>query len=451
MTRGFDVVYFFEHAARELDVACAVTHLLRQRGLRATVVQWPHGFHRVASLPAPKVVVLPFCYTQASFSTCLLEWRTATYFNAAWEQLFYAGNEKAKSPRGAFATRHVIHHAWGDFTADILRRHGVPSDRIFVNGHPAYQLYELPYASYFPDRAAIAERFGLSADKRWVFFPENYNWAFYTPETLRRFIMAGQRADDVEAMRVFCEESLREVLAWCVQLADRQDVELIIRPRPATPASEFRSYVERVIGRVPERMRILQDGTVREWIRAADVVVSSHSTSLIEASIAGKPAYMLAPRSMPQILAVDWHAKAPKIRSQSELVRAAFDADAADSLPLVEWARSRVMAHGDAIRNLANHLATMVRGDVPLPGPVSRADAVEVRKVGPFSIPRALLYELRRFRHRGHRRRPSAVVEPEYVPDLAGEREVEARIARWADILAGTQEEREAVGVQARQ
>jgi surface carbohydrate biosynthesis protein len=443
-----DVVYLFEHAARELDVACAVTHLLRQRGLRATIVQWPHGFHRVASLPTPKVVVLPFCYTAASFANCLLEWRTATYFNAAWEQLFYSGNEKAKSPRGTFATRHVVHHAWGDYTAEMLQQRGVPPEHIFVNGHPAYQLYEPPYAEYFPDRAAIAERFGLSARKRWVFFPENYNWAFYTPATLERFIMAGQRAEDVEAMRVFCDESLRAVLAWCVQLADMENVELIVRPRPATPAPEFRSYVESVIGRVPPHMHILQDGTVREWIRAADVVVSSHSTSLIEAAIARKPAFMLAPRDMPTVLAVDWHAKAKKIRSAAELVRAAFDADAADSLALADWAKSRVMARGDAIRNLARHLTAMVEGDVAVPPRLSRADAVLSRSIGPFPVPRTLLYGVRRVRHREIRRRPSGNVEPEYVPDLAGELEAEARIARWAEILSPAGPKREPMGTQ---
>jgi surface carbohydrate biosynthesis protein len=437
----FDVVYFFEHAARELDVACAVTHLLRERGLRATIVQWPHGFHRVASLRQPKVVALPFCYTESSFATCLLEWRTAAYFNVAWEQLFYPGNEKAKRPRGAFATRHVVHHAWGDFNAAKLEGYGIPAQNIFVNGHPAYQLYELPYAAYFADRASIAERLGLSAEKRWVFFPENYNWAFYSAEMLRRFLAAGQRAADIEAMRAFCETSLHDVLGWCVDLVRNGDVELIVRPRPATPAAEFRAHAESVIGALPPGMHILQDGTVREWIRASDVVVSSHSTSLIEAAIAGKPAYMLAPQDMPAALAVEWHATVKKIHTAADLMRVVAQSDAADSSALTRWAKNRVMSHGDAIRNLADQIAAMAAGVIPLPPAVSRADATPLtgRARFAFAGSRSLLYEARRIVHRRNRRSPSPAIAAHYLPDIAGEREVEQRIARWREILSSGQ------------
>ncbi len=37
-----DVVYLYENVAREMDVACAVTALLRQRhGVSVRIVQWP--------------------------------------------------------------------------------------------------------------------------------------------------------------------------------------------------------------------------------------------------------------------------------------------------------------------------------------------------------------------------------------------------------------------------
>lgn len=432
MSGKLDVVYFFEHAARELDVACAVACLLREKGLRTEVVQWPHGFHRVAHLPTPRLVVLPFCYTERSFTQLLVEWRTSAFFNASWEQLFYRGNQEAKSPRGPFALRHVMHHAWSDFYAAWLRKQGVPAENIFVNGQPAYALYSPPYDAYFASRSDLSKRYALDSNKRWVFFPENYNWAFYAPETLQRFINAGQSANQVDEMKKFCDSSLRQTLEWCAELVRTGEVELILRPRPATPLPEFRQFVESVLGSVPIGMHLVQDGTVREWIRSSDVVISSHSTSLIEAAIAGKPQFMLAPNPMPASLRVDWHDHVKKIRTAAELMAACTGRQAKERGDLMEWASERLLAHGDPVAALAAHLARLARGAIPHPPAVSRRHATIA---GRIHLPRAVLFEARRMLRKSTRRRPSTFIEPEHIPDLAGEREVETRIARWREIL----------------
>ena len=429
-----DVVYFFEHAARELDVACAVACLLQERGIRTSVVQWPHGFHRVSAHGAPAVVALPFCYNERSFAGCLLDWRTSAYFNLSWEQLFYAGNEKAKSPTGAFALKHVIHHSWSDYYAAWLQERGVPSDNIFVNGHPAYALYREPYRAYFTTRDELAQQHGLDADKRWIFFPENYNWAFYSAETLQRFIDSGQSRAQIEEMKHFCDSSLRQTLEWCRQLAGNAGVEIIIRPRPATPLPQFRSFVEEVLGELPRNMHLIQAGTVREWVLASDVVISSHSTTLIEAAVAGKPHFMLAPEPMPAALAVDWHQKVRKIRTGAELVQVAMqpERDLAEN-PLRKWAEAKLLSRGDPIVGLAERLAMLARGEVAAPAPVSRRDAM--LPPGRFRLPAPILFEARRTLRKNLRRRPIERVAPEYLPDLAGEREVESRVAKWRDLL----------------
>lgn len=437
MGRSADVVLLFEHAARELDVVCAIASLLQRRGLRTEIVQWPHGYHRVAHIPTPAVVVLPFCYQERSFSTCLLDWREAAFFNLSWEQLFYSGNRKAKSPRGAFAVRHTVHHAWGEFYARWLMEQGVPRENIFINGHPAYALYQPPYSAYFASRADLAAGHGLDSGKRWVFFPENYNWAFYTESTLRRFIDAGQSEADVREMRGFCDRSLRETLTWCADAARSGDVELILRPRPATTLEEFRGFAERVLGPLPSGLHLIQDGTVREWILASDVVVSSHSTSLIEAALAGKPAFMLAPEAMPAALAVDWHRHVARIGSGAEFLRACLDGSGAGvSRRLATWAEERMMACEDPIQNVADHLARLATGRRTRPPVVSRRDAAPPGRLGKLGVPRAVLFEARRLLRRGQRRRPSSKVEPEHLADLASEATIASRIARWDRLLA---------------
>ncbi len=92
----------------------------------------------------PRVVVLPFCYTEHSFD-CLLEWRQSAFVNLSWEQFFYPGNVKFKTPAGEFAVKHVLHHAWSEDYAEFARRQAIPDERVFVNGQPAYKLYDEPY------------------------------------------------------------------------------------------------------------------------------------------------------------------------------------------------------------------------------------------------------------------------------------------------------------------
>ena len=100
-----------------------------------------------------------------------------------------------------------------------------------------------------------------------------------------------QRGFDRDTVLAYCEfarRSLETVAPWCVALARSGRGELIIRPRPATPLAEFSATLERVAGGLPDRhLHVIKDESVREWIFASQVVVSSYSTTLIEAAIAG--------------------------------------------------------------------------------------------------------------------------------------------------------------------
>ena len=87
IVREVDIVYLYEHAARELDVACAVAALLETNyGLSVEIVQWPVEFGRVAHTIRPKkIVVLPYCYVEEDFSTVLAYWRGVHNVNLTWE------------------------------------------------------------------------------------------------------------------------------------------------------------------------------------------------------------------------------------------------------------------------------------------------------------------------------------------------------------------------------
>ena len=430
--RRVDFCLLFERAASEIDVATALAYVLsRRHGLTMEVIQQYHARATIFGRIRPAVVVLPYAYHERYNNHYLLRWREATFFNLTWEQLFYPGVAAAKSPRGEFAVHHVIHNAWSHAYAELLRASGIPEAHIFLSGQPAYALYQEPYRRYFKPRSQIALEHGLDPARRWVFLPENYNWAFYDEAMLAELIRAGQPAAQVAAMREVVTASFEAAMQWCAALARRSDIELIIRPRPATPPELFRRRVEEVVGTLPPRMSITVGDTVREWILASDVVISSYSTSLIEAAVAGRPSFILEPVPWPASLHNEWHALLPHLRSEEEMIAAVVSAPEDGDSPLARWARAALMSKGDPIVRIADELARIRAGSVPIPEPPPWWSVTPKAR---FGIPPRLLYELRR-RFPTSLWPPFRRVDPMLVGDVAAAQEVPERVRRWGPIL----------------
>lgn len=427
--RKVDIVYLYEHAARELDVACAVAVLLeRKYGLSVELVQWPVGFGRIAHRLKPsKVVVLPFCYSESDFSPLTSYWRDVQYVNLAWEQLFYPGNEIAKTPRGDFAIRRVSHHVWSEQYAYTLQKAGVSRNSIFINGQPAYTLYEEPYRQYFRTRESLAKAYKLDLNKRWFFFPENYNWAFYDKARLEAFIRDGQTSKQVQEMKAYCEVSLEMVIEWFENLLrSGLNAEIILRPRPSITVPEFSRFVNRFSsGKLNGSIKIIQEGSVREWILASDLILSSHSTSLIEAAVAGKRSYILEPIPIPSTLYVPWHDLLPHLRSYDDFFEVCSMKGGFGSYDgrLSAWARSTLMGNGDSIGNLAEYLYE--RASVP---PTISSGNVSLNRE--IYLPLWLWVLYRNFRRFYFYWRTGAV-EPIYVKDMVPRTEIEERKRKW--------------------
>jgi len=362
--RRIPVLWLVEHIAREMDVTCAVKYLAKARhNLDITVRQIYLHANEVMAEFVPDVVVYPFFYyadgalAQEDYARC---WPDAIHFNLAWEELFYKAHEKVKAPSDEFARKKVIHHAWGDFFKTYLMASGVPEDHVFVNGQPAYQLYLPPYSRYYRQRDWLAREYKLDTSKRWVFFPENYRWAFFNDKKLDQMALKGPEVSETRAMRDFCHNSLVEVLRWCQEAARHKDLEIIFRPRPATMEQEIASLFAERIGTPAPNLHLIKGESVREWILASDKTISSYSTSLIEAAIAGKPIYMAEPFPIPQTLCCDWYQHVRRLRTAEEFDHACLSDDGgADGFALASWARGQMLSRGDPIARLADFVKAL--------------------------------------------------------------------------------------------
>jgi len=366
--KKINVLYLVEHVAREMDVACAVKAILEEKYQCSVAIRHIYyDLKKTLNDFQPDVIVFPFFYkdTDLAMDECLALYPGSTYLNLTWEELYYPTNVQLKVPKGEHALHDVFHHVWGDFFRDYLLSHGVTPDHIIVNGQPAYQLYFLPYCLYYKNRQQLAEEYGLDLKKHWVFIPENYRWGFIDDGKVERLVRDGASRDEIITIRDFCQRSVYLLMEWSMRFARENDIEVIFRPRPATQISEVEAMARKILKDneiMPVRFHILKNDSVREWILSSDIVISSYSTTLIEAAIVDKPIFMFEPLQIPASLKCSWYNNIPRIVSYEDFSQAIFgSAPDSGNDSLKKWALNMMLSHGDPIDRLASIIADLVK------------------------------------------------------------------------------------------
>jgi hypothetical protein len=204
------------------------------------------------------------------------------------------------------------------------------------------------------------------------------------------------------------------------------NVEIIVRPRPSTSNAKFLAFVKRILPEMPSKLHILRQETVREWILASDIVVSSHSTSLIEAAVAGRCACIVAPFPIPIQLHVDWHNLLPHITTLEEfqhVVTAPLD----NENELGRWASESMLSRGDPIRNLATYIVQLSNGKVKPLSCLPKEIIASWFKLVPPAWIWAIYRRLKLF----WRRPASGGIDPLYEKDYMTQRELRVQVQRW--------------------
>jgi hypothetical protein len=277
--------------------------------------------------------------------------------------------------------------------------------------------------------------YGLKTEKPWVLFPENFSAAFLTRSHVRHRLRHGYNERDLIEYIAFSRQSFQEIMRWCGLAAREGHVEVIVRPRPAMPEESFVEAARAAMGSLPKRnLHFIKQGDVRSWVFAADLVVSSFSTVLVEAAAARRRALLLRPLPIPPSAWSMWHESAAGVETCDEFLQALRNVR---SLPkestLERWTDETLMSQGDAIENLARTLADVVHGRRRVP---------TIRRPSMRTIVWDRLRDEVKRGERIARRliRPSRRSHFGHELDHFDASHVEAATRRWADLLEGEQE-----------
>lgn len=360
-----DVLFLIEYRAREFDAAAAIKrHLKTYHGLEMGILSVGQLGEAIASNIDPTVVVLPWAKSAETWDllrSIVNSFPQAIFFDMAWDQLLPPHFADMRVPNGRFQMEKVLHHAWSPTRTEYLTKHGIAKERIFENGNPIYTLYDQRYRGLYPSREEIAVRHGLDSDKPWVLFPENYGWAFLNETQVRRRFVRGRLSAE-RALRIhrFHVESLSAALNWFSRID--APIEFILRPRPVVAASTYLAAFEREGLKPGASVRIIKDGSAREWILASDMVMSSFSTTLLEAAAAGKPAFAIEPVPfVPDVAEADWIARIDRVSSFDAfdaLIQNPHEAPPADDL--AEFVRQVAHPCNDALVGAADIIRKII-------------------------------------------------------------------------------------------
>jgi surface carbohydrate biosynthesis protein len=437
MTRKPTILALVEHVDRELDLLCLLRAELRARfGLDMQIMNFYADAPLALNGPAPDLLLTPFFYATEDvvLADYVKAWPETTWLNFAWEQVFYPSQAMIKRPRDAFTRNTVSHIAWSHEFVRYQVENGVRPENVHLVGHGVYGLYQPSRRSYFSSRETLAARHGLDQKKRWVFVPENYRWAFFTDKKLKNLGARGVDADDLFAMRAYCRASMADLIKWCEVLTDTGEAEVIFRPRPATSVDEFITFMKGVIGERAPRFHLIKQESAREWVFASDVVVSSFSTVLIEAALAGKPVMRAEPRVTPKALRYDWCELVAEATTQTDFVRGVLSVTPASTAALRGWAASFFFPSGDPVENLVQLISAAAQAVATKPA--ARAAETMVMALRPDQVEqaRAMAPDARDVFFRDHAK-GYFFNRDTHEKDMFSTADVEAREARWREVL----------------
>jgi surface carbohydrate biosynthesis protein len=431
--KNIDVLFLIEHVDRELDaVTCVMEKLKSKFGIASDVRNYYYDLYYALGRYNPKVVVFPFFYgADHIFPITYVErWPNACFINMAWEQILVKLDIRMIAPRDEIAKNKINHLCWTRQHRDFLADHGAATDHLHLTGNPVMKFYEHPYKNYFDTRERLAQKYGLDPKRKWVLFPENYAPAFYSDHHLQ--VLATQQNADLEylrAARTCCDRSLKQFFAWAKDLDGENDPILILRPRPATTLDQMVDFMRRTIGTPGKNLQIIKAETAREWILAADHVISSFSTTLIEAALAGKMIHMFAPEPLVEALESEWHRFAPSLTDRDSYLNAVRQTEIVKTgAAVAEWAHARLFPVGDPLDAIAEVISRLHGAAAPKAGSSIpdhqrlRAGQILVERIRKFIQRRPALHRLTG----GYSGRAT---------DIFGADDIAARVWRWQKVL----------------
>lgn len=294
---GLDFLILYEHPVREYESDVLLKLELERRGYTAEIRQLLDRKRlRYFTFKKPRVLVASCMYDNAAINSHVYNniGRCERIVNLHWEQILSDNQEEGDWFNFKGNAKKCVQTCWGERTARRLRAHGVAEKNSPVTGAVMMDFLRPEFAGYFADKETLCRRYGLDPAKKLHLYISSFGYASMDDEEVNELSeMAGT---DFTAFAAVNRASMDETLRWFDQyLAAHPEVELVYRRHP----SEWNSHKLEALARRRANFHVLFEGSVKEWIVAADSISIWMSTSIAEVYMAGKSCCILRPVPIP--------------------------------------------------------------------------------------------------------------------------------------------------------
>jgi surface carbohydrate biosynthesis protein len=320
MFKEVDIIFFVEHKDREFESVKLIAEKLKGKGKSSLILSVYFHVHYL-NLYKAKTFVFPYLINQNDWPVSFvyrMYGDSAEYINMNWEQLLFPVNIEYKKPQDNFVKQKVKHIAWNNNFKDYLIKNGVSDENIKVTGNPANEVLYNLLDKKDEWRLKLVNEFSLDINKKWLFMPMNYAWAFSSDRLIQSKINKGYPEDKAWKHKKYSHKCLKKFIYFIEKLSKEYDYEIIIRPHPSITENDYKKVFDETIGYIPKNIYLNKAHSIREWIVSSDIVGSSWSTSVWDAYNVGKSVFLFTPYKRPEWLDVWWNNEVVNLNDYNE-------------------------------------------------------------------------------------------------------------------------------------
>lgn len=292
-----DFLILYEHTVREYESILLLAEELRRRGYTADIRQLlDRKKLKYFTWKKPKVLVASNMYDNEGINSHVYNnvGRLDKVVNLHWEQMLSDTQEEEPWFNFNGNAKKCVQTCWGSLTRQRLLAHGVPPQNAPVTGAIMMDFMRPEFAGYYDDKQTLCKRMGLNPQKKLWLYISSFGYASMNDDEVKELSeMAG--TDFTEFAQVN-RQSMATTLQWFDEyLAAHPEVELVYRRHP----SEWDSPALRQLEEKHPNFHVIFEGSVQQWITAADEILIWMSTSIAEVYFAGKSCHILRPVPIP--------------------------------------------------------------------------------------------------------------------------------------------------------
>lgn len=286
--KKIDYLLIYEHKNRELDNLCLLRAELERRGYGVDIFCRFDYQKKIKLLlsPKPRVVGCIAAYRTSSLFAQVYRYTGVVkkIINFRWEQVFSESDIENHVPSGD--AKQVAHLCWGNLPYQQLKGAGIT--KISVTGPLQMDFLLPPMNKIYYTQEEIKNQYNIPQQSKLVLYISSFAFATMSQtEVAYHEKWYGQSLSSL----VESEKKTFQYTIECLMKLLNEDpsIYILYRPHPAEDSSVIRTMIN------DERFVINFDYSVKQWILAADHIITWISTAICEVYFAHKNAVILRP------------------------------------------------------------------------------------------------------------------------------------------------------------